>query len=466
MLPSGALGLSVGLAAADAAATTRCRAGRQERFGCRASGGRFAPTSRAPSNSIASDGEPFVAVDPEQILAWWGNGGWRNGGWRKLGQWLAQWRLGQRRLGQLAQRLAQLVTMTATPEIGMVVVQPTAFCNIACTYCYLPDRSNKHVIAQSTVTRLFEQIFASGWSCPEITVIWHAGEPLVVPVSFYREAFATIERMRPASVHVKHSFQTNGTLIDAEWCDLFKEWHVGVGVSLDGPRELHDLHRKSRSGKGTFDKTIAGIRSLRENNVEFHVISVLSHTSLDQPEELLDFYLSEGIDQICFNVEESEGDHVSSLFHGPELRKRYAAFLRSFWHLARQSGRVRFVREIDLALPRMFRPEGVPTRNIQTEPLAMLNVDSHGNVSSFSPELLGLKNKDYGDYLLGNINFQSLARDPRHLPGVAALSRHHRGRAGLQRNPATTSRCAAAGRRSTSCSRTAASPAPKPRTAR
>jgi len=298
--------------------------------------------------------------------------------------------------------------MTGTPEIGMVVVQPTAFCNIACTYCYLPDRSNKHVIAQSTVTRLFREIFASGWSCPEITVIWHAGEPLAVPVSFYREAFAAIERMRPASVHVKHSFQTNGTLIDGEWCALFKDWKVGVGVSLDGPRALHDLHRKSRSGKGTFDKTIAGIRCLRENGVDFHVISVLSHSSLDQPEELLDFYLSEGIDQICFNVEESEGDHVSSLFRGPELRKRYAAFLRSFWHLARRSGRVRFVREIDLALPRIFRPDGVPTRNIQVEPLAMLNVDSHGNVSSFSPELLGLKNEEYRDFLLGNINFQSL----------------------------------------------------------
>ena len=295
-----------------------------------------------------------------------------------------------------------------TPEIGMVVVQPTAFCNIACTYCYLPDRSNKHVIAQSTVTRLFEQIFASGWSCPEVTVIWHAGEPLAVPVSFYREAFATIERMRPATVHVKHSFQTNGTLIDADWCALFKEWSVGVGVSLDGPRALHDLHRKSRSGKGTFDKTIAGIRCLRENGVDFHVISVLSHGSLGQPEELLDFYLSEGIDQICFNVEESEGDHVSSLFDGPELRQRYASFLRTFWHLARRNGRMRFVREIDLALPRIFRPEGVPTRNIQVEPLAMLNVDSHGNVSSFSPELLGLKNEDYRDFLLGNINFQSL----------------------------------------------------------
>jgi uncharacterized protein len=127
-------------------------------------------------------------------------------------------------------------------------------------------------------------------------------------------------------------------------------------------------------------------------------------------DELLDFYLSEGIDQVCFNVEESEGDHVSDLFKGPELRARYAAFLRRFWHRARASGKVKFVREIELALPRMFRPDGTPVRNIQTEPLAMLNVDSHGNVSSFSPELLGLKNKDYRDFVLGNINHESLGR--------------------------------------------------------
>ncbi len=295
------------------------------------------------------------------------------------------------------------------PEIGMVVVQPTAFCNINCTYCYLPDRNNKHVIAQSTVARLFGEIFASGWACPEITIVWHAGEPLVVPVSFYREAFDAIERLRPPAVIVKHSFQTNGMLIDAEWCRLFLDRNVGVGVSIDGPRALHDRNRKTRSGKGTFDQTLAGIRCLRANGVPFHVISVLSRDSLAMPDELLDFYLSEGIDQVCFNVEESEGSHVSDLFEGAELRHRYAAFLRRFWHRARTSGRVKFVREIDLALPRVFRPDGVPTRNIQTEPLAMLNVDSHGNVSSFSPELLGLKNKDYGDYLLGNINRQSLA---------------------------------------------------------
>jgi uncharacterized protein len=295
------------------------------------------------------------------------------------------------------------------PAIGMVVVQPTAFCNINCTYCYLPDRNNKHVVAQSTIKRLFEEIFASGWACPEITVVWHAGEPLIVPPAFYREAFEAIEQMRPATVVVKHSFQTNGTLIDAEWCRLFLEWRVGVGVSIDGPRELHDRHRRTRSGKGTFDRTLAGIRCLRANGVPFHVISVLSHDSLSMADKLLEFYLSEGIDQVCFNVEEQEGDHVSDLFKGPDLRARYAAFLRRFWRQARASGRVKFVREIDLALPRLFRPSSEPVRNIQTEPLAMLNVDSHGNVSSFSPELLGLKNSGYSDFVLGNINRDSLA---------------------------------------------------------
>lgn len=299
---------------------------------------------------------------------------------------------------------------TGAPEIGVVVIQPTAFCNINCTYCYLPDRDNKHVIAQSTVTKLFAEVFASGWACPEITVIWHAGEPLAVPVAFYREAFESIERIRPQSVVVRHAFQTNGMLINPEWCALFRDWGVGVGVSVDGPQPLHDVHRKTRSGKGTFDKTIAGIRCLRSEKVPFHVISVLSHDSLAMPEELLAFYVSEGIDHICFNVEESEGDHVSSLFAGAALRARYEAFLRTFWHRARASGRVQFLREIDLAIPRVFRPNEMPTRNIQVEPLAMINVDSHGNVSSFSPELLGLRNADYADYLLGNINSHSLAQ--------------------------------------------------------
>jgi len=289
-----------------------------------------------------------------------------------------------------------------------VVVQPTPFCNINCSYCYLPDRGVTTVMQQGTVATLFSKIFASDWTREGLTVIWHAGEPLVVPVSFYETAFAAIEGLRPTSLQLRHSIQTNGMLITSAWCDLFKKWHVGVGVSIDGPKRLHDAHRVTRSGRGTFDKTIAGIRMLQREEVPFHVISVLSRASMGAPQELLDFYLSEGIEDICFNVDESEGDHVSDLFAAADANEVFRRFLSEFWRLSRRSGRINFVREVDGMLPRVFRADESAMRNSQVEPFGMMNVDCLGNVSSFSPELLGLKNPAYDNFIVGNINTHSL----------------------------------------------------------
>jgi len=304
-----------------------------------------------------------------------------------------------------------------SPSIGVVVVQPTPFCNISCSYCYLPDRDVKSVMSQSTVRELFEKVFASGWVTAELTVIWHAGEPLVVPQSFYREAFETIAALCPQSVRVRHSIQTNGTLISPAWCELFRTWSVGVGVSIDGPRHFNDAHRVSRTGRSTFDRALAGIRMLRCEKVPFHVISVLTATSLQAPQEMLDFYLAEGIEDVCFNVEESEGSHVSGLFADADPQSLFRSFLERFWKLSRQGGRIRFIREIDGMLPRVFRPGDEELKNIQVQPFGMLNVDCHGNVSSFSPELLGLKNARYGDFLIGNILSDSLE----HMRGSAAM---------------------------------------------
>jgi len=310
----------------------------------------------------------------------------------------------------------------SVPLLETLVVQPTPFCNINCSYCYLPQRDVTSVIEQSVVTTLFEKVFASGWTGEGLTVIWHAGEPLVVPVSFYESAFATIETLRPAALQLRHSFQTNGMLITPQWCDLFKKWDVGVGVSIDGPRRLHDAHRVTRSGRGTFDKTLAGIRLLKREQVPFHVISVLSRQGLQSPREMLDFFLSEGIEDVCFNVEESEGDHVSDLFAAADAQELFRHFLSEFWKLSRQSGRIRFVREIDGMLPRIFRPEQSAMGNAQVEPFGMMNVDCYGNVSSFSPELLGLKNSDYGDFLVGNIRTDSL-EEMHNSPTMTAMSR-------------------------------------------
>jgi uncharacterized protein len=313
-------------------------------------------------------------------------------------------------------------SLAAVPMLETVVVQPTPFCNINCSYCYLPQRDVTTVIEQSTIAALFAKVFASGWVAQPLTVIWHAGEPLVVPISFYREAFAAIEALRPPALQLRHSFQTNGMLITPDWCDLFKRWDVGVGVSIDGPKHIHDAHRVTRSGRGTYDKAIAGIRMLRKEKVPFHVISVLTHQGIHAPKELLDFYLAEGIEDVCFNVEESEGQHVSGLFAADNYKERFRGFLGEFWRLSRQSGRIRFIRELDGMLPRVFRPDHTVMRNAQVEPFGMMNVDCHGNVSSFSPELLGLKHGDYDDFIVGNIHTDSL-EDMRRSRSMMSMTR-------------------------------------------
>jgi uncharacterized protein len=137
---------------------------------------------------------------------------------------------------------------------------------------------------------------------------------MVLPIGFYHAAFEVIDRLRPAELPVTHSFQTNGTLINEAWCEFFAADRVNIGVSIDGPQRLHDRNRLTRSGRGTFEKTIAGIRLLRRHGVPFHVISVLSMDSMLAAREMFDFYVEEGIQHVCFNVEESEGDHISQSF--------------------------------------------------------------------------------------------------------------------------------------------------------
>jgi uncharacterized protein len=291
------------------------------------------------------------------------------------------------------------------PQIQLLVVQPTPFCNIDCRYCYLPDRTNKAVVAEETLHNLFSQVFASGWADEGLSVVWHAGEPMVLPVAFYRRAFAMIDGLKPAGLPVRHSFQTNGTLIDDAWCDFVTEAEIGIGVSIDGPQPLHDRNRVTRSGRGTFDKTIAGVRRLKERGVPFHVISVLTAESLAAPREMFDFYLAEGIDQVCFNVEESEGEHRSASFAEAGIEDAYYRFLSEFWRLsAAHPGRLKFIREIDDAQRNIFRPHETGFFNQLATPFAITSMDWTGNIATFSPELLGLKSPLYDDFVLGNIN--------------------------------------------------------------
>src|SRR5262249_20447313 len=150
----------------------------------------------------------------------------------------------------------------------------------------------------------------------------------------------------PSAVSLTHQIQTNATLLSHEWCDLLKEYKVEVGVSLDGPEQLHNLHRQTRGGIGTFSKAFAGISLLRQHRIPFHIIAVLTRASLQHAAELFELFESLGPTRTAFNSEEIEGinRHSSLQFSGVEVA--YRQFFERYLDLVQSRNSTQRVREI------------------------------------------------------------------------------------------------------------------------
>jgi uncharacterized protein len=181
-----------------------------------------------------------------------------------------------------------------------------------------------------TLGRTFEWVFAGGLAREPFTLLWHAGEPMVMPVSFYEEATRLLGQHNRAGVAVHQSFQTNATLLDEAWCAFIRDHDIHLGVSVDGPAYLHDGRRRTRQGRGTLDRVLRGIRLLHEHGIPFHVITVLTADSLSHADELFDFYQEHRISRVCFNVEEIEGPNTTSSLQGAATKERFRRFFARF----------------------------------------------------------------------------------------------------------------------------------------
>jgi uncharacterized protein len=295
-------------------------------------------------------------------------------------------------------------------SLDLLVVQPTPFCNLDCSYCYLPDRASTRRMSAETLEWTFRRVAESDLDTRRFTVVWHAGEPLVLPPSFYEDAFSVAVRFSKPGSAITHSFQTNATLVDDAFCALMRRHRVRVGISVDGPAFLNDRTRKTRGGKGTFEKVLAGIETLRRNDIPFHVITVLTRESLDYPDELYAFYREQDIVQVGFNVEEIEGPHVQSSLSADGTKVRYQAFMSRFFDLAMDGTPRLEVREFGSMMASLLYAG--PERTVPAQeaaPFAILSVDCDGNFSTFSPELLGLKSSTYDGFVIGNVVRHTLA---------------------------------------------------------
>jgi uncharacterized protein len=265
-------------------------------------------------------------------------------------------------------------------------------------------------MTEGTLERTFECIFSSPFVGKHLSVLWHAGEPLVVGVDYYRRAFELLERHRRCDVTVTYHFQTNGTLLNQDWVDFFQVNGAKVGLSLDGPADLHDLSRKARNGKGTFQQAMRGLRVLKDNNFPFHVITVLTRQSLRSASKLFKFYVENGITQIAFNIEEIEGVNESSSMEFGDVDKEMRTFLHEFYDLiTHHEPQLIRVREFDGAFQAIVNPSSNSYGNPMAEPLRFISIGVNGEISTFSPELVGHNSGRYPTFVFGNVHKNDLA---------------------------------------------------------
>ncbi|HKP29084.1 MAG TPA: cyclophane-forming radical SAM/SPASM peptide maturase GrrM/OscB [Gemmatimonadales bacterium] len=292
--------------------------------------------------------------------------------------------------------------------LDLLVIQPTALCNLDCRYCYVPDRQNSARLPLPILERLLIAVRSSRLASEQrkLKILWHAGEPLAAGIEFYRQAFALTAHLLGERYAVRHAMQSNGTLINDAWCRLFAEWNVRVGVSLDGPEAIHDANRKRLGGGGSFRHAMRGIELLRSHGFRVDVLSVLTTENIDRPEEMFQFFLRHELRRVAFNVEEIEGPNLqSSLLSGgggfASARARYGAFMRTFHALNREQGQPLAVRELrslaGLILAWRSDPARVPD-GPERRLGGILTVARDGAISSWSPELASA-----AGMMLGNI---------------------------------------------------------------
>jgi uncharacterized protein len=185
----------------------------------------------------------------------------------------------------------------APPSFHLLAKPSGSTCNINCTYCFFLSKealypNDKSRMSQATLEAYISQLL-DAHRTREVTVAWQGGEPTLMKLEFFERAVELVEKHRRSDQVIEHTFQTNGLLLDDAWCAFFKKHKFLVGLSVDGPRELHDAYRRDRRGQGTFDLVMRGWRRLRDHGVEFNILCTVNAANQDHGRTVYCFFFDE-----------------------------------------------------------------------------------------------------------------------------------------------------------------------------
>jgi len=191
------------------------------------------------------------------------------------------------------------------PIAFQVMAKPiSSTCNLNCTYCYYLEKEKLYAKTGSyrmndAVLESFIKQYIEAQEIPVVTFVWQGGEPTLKGIEFYRRA-VELQKKYANGRKIENALQTNGTLLNDEWCSFLKENSFLVGISIDGPRKIHDLHRPTKAGTSSYDKVIKGIELLKKHKIEFNTLTVVNSNSSQYPLEIYRFLKDLGSTYIQF----------------------------------------------------------------------------------------------------------------------------------------------------------------------
>lgn len=211
------------------------------------------------------------------------------------------------------------------PEGFQIMVKPIGpVCNLNCEYCFYTEK--KALFPERESYRMTDQILESfirkyiTWQeVPDISFIWQGGEPTLMGLDFFRKV-VKLQKQFGQGKRITNSLQTNGTMLTDEWCEFLRRHDFLVGLSLDGPADIHNRYRIDRIGKPSFQAVMGGLKLLQKHGVEFNVLACVTRETSKRPLEVYQFYKEQGVQFIQFiPIVERKPDAVAS-----EIGLRYA----------------------------------------------------------------------------------------------------------------------------------------------
>ncbi len=195
---------------------------------------------------------------------------------------------------RVSDRAGSLLPPGAPPAFHLLAKPTGAICNLDCTYCFFLSKEllypgSRFRMADDLLETYLRQLIEAHAHAPEVVIAWQGGEPTMMGLDFFRRSVELAERLELPGQRIVYTIQTNGTLLNDDWGAFLAEQGFLVGLSIDGPREIHDTYRVDKAGKGSFDRVMAGLDILRRHEVQWNALTTIHAANEDRGRDIYRF---------------------------------------------------------------------------------------------------------------------------------------------------------------------------------